>query len=83
MHFKVWETSSFPYETDKIQENSHLEISASAPRQWHRHRIRNENRKCFVKISRRKFPDNLKGATVQNLCGKISVVESFLVKLQE
>ena len=39
-------------------------------------------RKCFAKISRRKFPDNLKSAILQNTSTKTSVMESFLMKLQ-
>ena len=31
-------TPSFPYETDKIQENGHLEILVWAYPHWHRHR---------------------------------------------
>ena len=38
-------------------------------------------RKCFVKISRRKFLDNLKRATAQDPCRKSSVMESVLMKL--
>ena len=33
-------------------------------------------RKCFAKISRRKFPDNLKSVTVKNPYGKTSVLET-------
>ena len=33
-------------------------------------------RKCFAKISRRKFPDNLKRVTMKNPCAKTSVLES-------
>ena len=39
-------------------------------------------RKCFAKMSRRKFLDNLKRATAQDPHRKISVMESFLMKLQ-
>ena len=38
-------------------------------------------RKCFTKISRRKFIDNLKRATAQDQWRIISVMESFLMKL--
>ena len=34
-------------------------------------------RKCFAKISRRKFLDNLKRATTQDLCRKSSVMNLF------
>ena len=41
--------------------------------------IKSENvRKCFAKISRRKFPDNLKRVTMKNQYAKISVWESVL-----
>ena len=39
-------------------------------------------RKCFAKMSRRKFLDNLKRATAQDPHRKISVIEFFLMKLQ-
>ena len=35
-------------------------------------------RKCFAKISRRKFSDNLKRVTVKNPYGKASALESLL-----
>ena len=38
-------------------------------------------RKCFTKIFRRKFIDNLKRATAQDQWRIISVMESFLMKL--
>ena len=38
-------------------------------------------RKCFAKISRRKFLDNLKRATAQDPGRKSSVMKSFLMKL--
>ena len=34
-------------------------------------------RKCFAKISRRKFPDNLKRVTMKNPYAKTSVLESI------
>ena len=40
-------------------------------------------RKCFAKISRRKFLDNLKRATAQDPCRKNSVVKSFLINRDE
>ena len=38
-------------------------------------------RKCFAKISRRKFLYNLKRATAQHPCRRFSVMESFFMKL--
>ena len=38
-------------------------------------------RKCFAKITRRKFLDNLKQTTAQDPCRRTSGMESFLMKL--
>ena len=38
-------------------------------------------RKCFAKISRRKFLDNSKKSTAQDPCRKSSVMEPILMKL--
>ena len=43
MFSSLQQTPSFPYETDKIQLYSHLEILASVSRQWHQHRNRYAN----------------------------------------
>ena len=42
-YFSSLELTPFPYETDKIQENGHLEILVWAYSHWHRHRNRHVN----------------------------------------
>ena len=37
------QTPSFPYETDKMQGNSHLEIWVPVSQHWYRHRHRHFN----------------------------------------
>ena len=43
MFSSLQETSSFPYETERIQGNGNFEISASACRHLHEHRHRHSN----------------------------------------
>ena len=98
MFSSLQQTPSFPYETEKIQGNDHLKISASASRRWHCHQSRYSNttrifgvkrqfyiflsntlfsiksqlqacdfvRKCFSKISHRKFLDYSRSSTLEN-----------------